>query len=177
MAYWNSRGLRGSALEDIINVTNDIYRKKGIALIQKIPTPIKPVKFNSSDRTISLAYFEQKSTIDYIGIVQGIPICFDAKETRAKSLPIANIHEHQIEFMKDYVKQGGIAFLLVHFVTFDEYYMLPFEQLEKYWCNAQAGGRKSIPYQEFLKEYEVKRENGMCVHYLRTVQVYLENIG
>lgn len=45
MGTWNSRGLRGSTLEDLINVTNEKYREKGIGLIQKIPTPIKPEIF------------------------------------------------------------------------------------------------------------------------------------
>ena len=40
MATWNSRGLRGSTLEDLINFTNENYRDKGLALVQKIPTPI-----------------------------------------------------------------------------------------------------------------------------------------
>lgn len=40
MGTWNSRGLRGSALEELINRTNEQYREKGLALIQKIPTPI-----------------------------------------------------------------------------------------------------------------------------------------
>ena len=40
MATWNSRGLRGSGLEDLINRTNESYREKGLALIQKVPTPI-----------------------------------------------------------------------------------------------------------------------------------------
>lgn len=40
MGYWNSRGLRGSVLEELINMTNDLYRREGVALIQKIPTPI-----------------------------------------------------------------------------------------------------------------------------------------
>ena len=43
MATWNSRGLRGSTLEELINRTNEQYREKGLALIQKIPTPITPV--------------------------------------------------------------------------------------------------------------------------------------
>ena len=43
MGTWNSRGLRGSTLEDMINHTNDLYREKKLALIQKIPTPITPV--------------------------------------------------------------------------------------------------------------------------------------
>ena len=28
MATWNSRGLRGSALEDMINKTNEVYTEK-----------------------------------------------------------------------------------------------------------------------------------------------------
>ena len=39
MATWNSRGLRGSTLEEFINRTNEIYQENGLALIQKIPTP------------------------------------------------------------------------------------------------------------------------------------------
>ena len=60
MGYWNTRGLRGSTFEELINYSNDTYRSKGLALIQKIPTPIKPVEINHANRTISLAYFEQK---------------------------------------------------------------------------------------------------------------------
>ena len=36
MATWNSRGLRGSTLEEFINRTNEIYQENGLALIQKI---------------------------------------------------------------------------------------------------------------------------------------------
>ena len=80
MATWSSRGLRGSTLEDMINRTNEKYCDSGLALIQKIPTPITPIKMDKEHRQITLAYFEQKSTVDYIGAVQGIPVCFDAKE-------------------------------------------------------------------------------------------------
>ena len=40
MSTWNSRGLRGSTLEDLVNRTNEQYREKGLALVQKIPTPV-----------------------------------------------------------------------------------------------------------------------------------------
>ena len=40
MGTWNSRGLRGSTLEDFINRTNERYQQQGLALIQKIPTKI-----------------------------------------------------------------------------------------------------------------------------------------
>ena len=55
MATWNSRGLRGSVLEELINYANQKYKDKGLALIQKIPTPITPVRFDKESRHITLA--------------------------------------------------------------------------------------------------------------------------
>lgn len=57
MATWNSRGLRGSTLEEFINQTNEQYAQMKLALIQKIPTPITPVKIERESRHITLAYF------------------------------------------------------------------------------------------------------------------------
>ena len=93
MPTWKSRGLRGSTLEDFINQTNETYREHGLALIQKIPTPITPVNIDQTTRHITLAYFDQKSTVDYIGVVQGIPVCFDAKECNTLTFPLQNIHQ------------------------------------------------------------------------------------
>ena len=70
MATWNSRGLRGSALEEFINLTNEKYADHGLALIQKVPTPITPINIDKENHHITLAYFDQKSTVDYIGAVQ-----------------------------------------------------------------------------------------------------------
>ena len=55
MATWNSRGLRGSVLEELINRSNDKYREKNLALIQKIPTPITPIKMDKEHNHITLA--------------------------------------------------------------------------------------------------------------------------
>ena len=115
MATWNSRGLRGSTLEDMLNRTNDKYLENGLALIQKIPTPITPINIDKTTRHITLAYFDQKSTVDYIGVVQGSPVCFDAKECNTDTFPLANIHEHQVKFMGDYEKQNGISFILISY--------------------------------------------------------------
>ena len=115
MGTWTSRGLRGSALEDYINHTNEQYRNRGLALIQKIPTPITPVKIDKEQRHITLAYFDQRSTVDYIGAVQGIPVCFDAKNARQIQFPLQNVHPHQVAFMREFEEQGGIAFLIIYF--------------------------------------------------------------
>ena len=60
MPTWNSRGLRGSTLEDLLNRTNEKYAHNGLALIQKIPTPITPINIDKETRHITLAYLNRK---------------------------------------------------------------------------------------------------------------------
>ena len=173
MPSWNSRGLRGSALEELINRSNDKYLEKGLACIQKIPTPITPIKINAN-KQITLAYFDKKSTVDYIGVVQGIPVCFDAKECVPDTFTLANIHEHQIEFMRTFEKQEGVAFLIIHFVTRDKLYFMPFSEVNKFWERAKEGGRKSFRYDELDEGFEILSAEGVPVHYLDALRMYLE---
>lgn len=166
MALWKSRGLRGSMLEEMINITNSKYREKKLALIQKIPTPITPISIDKENKQINLAYFDKKSTVDYIGVVQGIPICFDAKECAEDTFSLNNIHEHQIEFMKEFEKQEGIAFLIIYFKKHNLFYYMTYKALEVFWKRALDGERKSFRFDELDLSYEVHIENGVCVHYL-----------
>ena len=174
MPTWNSRGLRGSTLEDLLNRTNEKYLEHGLALIQKIPTPITPINIDKASRHITLAYFEQKSTVDYIGAVQGIPVCFDAKECNTETFPLANIHEHQVAFMDAFEKQDGVAFILISFTHRDEFYYLRFKELMKYWERSQEGGRKSFRYEELDADYFLPKISGILVPYLNILQKDLE---
>ena len=174
MATWNSRGLRGSTLEEWINRTNERYDEKGFALMQKIPTPITPVRIDKEHRHITLAYFEQKSTVDYIGTVQGIPVCFDAKECNTDTFPLHNIHEHQVEFMRRFEKQDGIAFLVIYYSGRNELYYMTFRELIIFWERAQNGGRKSIRIEELNPDYFMKLKQGIYVPYLDYLQKDLD---
>ena len=170
MATWNSRGLRGSTLEEFINRTNEKYLENGLALIQKIPTPITPINIDKESRHITLAYFEQKSTVDYIGAVQGIPVCFDAKECAVDTFALQNIHEHQVAFMENFEKQGGVAFFLISFTKRDEFYYLRLEKLLEFWKRAKDGGRKSFRYEELEPEFFLPKGRSVLVPYLDTLQ-------
>lgn len=170
MATWNSRGLRGSTLEDLINRTNEKYQENHLALIQKIPTPITPIKFDKEQRHITLAYFDQKSTVDYIGVVQGIPVCFDAKECATDTFSMQNIHEHQVYFMEQFEAQQGVAFFLIYYTKRNEFYYLPYEHMRYFWDRARNGGRKSFRYDELNPEYILPRKNGILVPYLDMIQ-------
>ena len=174
MGTWNSRGLRGSTLEDMINRTNERYLEKGLALIQKIPTPITPVRIDKEHRHITLAYFDQRSTVDYIGAVQGIPVCFDAKECNTDTFPLQNIHEHQVTFMSNFEKQGGIAFLIIYYSTRNELYYIRFSEIQKFWERAKTGGRKSIRYEELSQTFFIQLKNGCLVSYLEALQQDLD---
>ena len=144
MPTWNSRGLRGSTLEEFINRTNERYRENHLALIQKVPTPITPIKMDKESRHITLAYFEQKSTVDYIGVVQGIPVCFDAKECQVNTFP-----------------------------HLDRFYYLPFRQLAQFWERMQQGGRKSFRMDELDETFFFTGHSGLLVPYLDALQLDL----
>lgn len=174
MGTWNSRGLRGSTLEELINRTNEKYLENGLALIQKIPTPITPINIDKEKRHITLAYFDQKSTVDYIGAVQGIPVCFDAKECAVDTFSLQNIHEHQIEFMKNFEKQGGISFFIIYYSHKDLFYYLTLEQLLTFWERAQSGGRKSFRFEELDVHFEIPKKHGIFVPYLECLSKDLE---
>ena len=168
MSTWNSRGLRGSAFEEFLNRTNEKYLEQGLALIQKIPTPITPIAIDKVSRHITLAYFDQKSTVDYIGVVQGIPVCFDAKECNSDTFPLANVHAHQVTFMEQFEKQGGIAFVLISFTKRDEFYYLRFSLLKRFWQ------RKSFRYEELEPGFFLPYRGGVLVPYLEGLQKDLD---
>lgn len=174
MPTWNSRGLRGSTLEDLVNRTNEKYLQNNLALIQKVPTPITPINIDKTTRHITLAYFDQKSTVDYIGVVQGVPVCFDAKECRTDTFPLSNIHEHQVEFMRNFEKQNGVAFILISFTHRNEFYYMRFSELLKFWNRMCEGGRKSFKYEELDLRFFLAEKPGVFIPYLESLQIDLD---
>ncbi len=172
---WKTRGLRGSFFEEIINLTNEHYRDKKIALVQKIPTPITPIEIDKSTRHITLAYFDQKSTVDYIGIAQGVPLCFDCKECAVDTFTMANVHPHQVQFMKEFKSQGGVAFILIYYSKRDMVYYMRIDELDRFFARAENGGRKSVAFDELDEKFLFPVKQSMYINYLEFVNVDLEN--
>ncbi|HEY8406161.1 MAG TPA: Holliday junction resolvase RecU [Acholeplasma sp.] len=145
----------GMTLESDIETTNAYYLSHQIAIIHKKPTPIQVVNVSYPARNkakITEAYYRTPSTTDFNGIYKGYYIDFDAKETNSKtSFPLSNIHHHQIEHLKDVHQHGGIAFLIVQWKQYNEYYLVTITDLLPWWEGSQKDGRKSIPY-HFFKE-------------------------
>lgn len=154
----NNRANLGMTLESDIESTNQYYLVNDIAIIHKKPTPVQVVGVSYPARNkakIVEAYYKTPSTTDFNGIYKGKYIDFDAKETNSKtSMPLKNIHEHQITHLKQVFKHGGIAFLIVHFKQHNEYFLLPSDVLFTCWDLQfdEKKGRKSIPYETFKEQ-------------------------
>ncbi|MGM0370465.1 MAG: Holliday junction resolvase RecU [Bacillota bacterium] len=170
-------GNRGKTFEQMIQTSNQQYKFQDKAVIQKIPTPVKVLDIDSYSGKIRSGFYEQKSTVDYLGTYQGVPIAFEAKETNVKTrFDLSNIKEHQYHFLKSWIKSGGVGFILVQFSKLDEVYYLSFDLLEEFWEQMNSGGRKSIPYEELAKEeYEIGSKGMIVVDYLPVVDNILDD--
>ena len=112
--------------------------------------------------------------MDYIVVVQGIPVCFDAKECAYDTFSLQNIHPHQIAFMDAFEQQQGIAFLIIYYTHLEEIYYMPFRDVRRFWDRAQGGGRKSFRYEEVDKSLRIRPNNGVLIPYLETLQMDLD---
>lgn len=168
---WGKRGHRGDALEEMLYYTNQYYHQQSLCRVDKVSTPVKVVEIDGHGM-ITKGFFEKKSTVDFIGVIQGVCIAFDAKETNLKSLPLGNIHEHQIEYMRDINNQGGLAFLIVHFKFNDTYYLVPYELLQHFYSSEK---RRSIPYTAMQERFQIKKErSGSILNYIETLNTYVK---
>ncbi|CCV64361.1 Holliday junction resolvase RecU [Alteracholeplasma palmae J233] len=166
----------GMTLESDIDATNRYYLDSGIAVIHKKPTPIQVVNVSYPARNkakITEAYYKTPSTTDYNGVFKGKYIDFDAKETNSTtSFPLKNIHPHQISHLTSVEKQNGIAFFIIHFKPYNEYYILPIHLLMPLWENQyKEKGRKSIPYAYFKDNlHQIHFSYQPRLDYLKVIQ-------
>ena len=164
---------RGMSLEEDINLSSDTYIFQELAIVHKKPTPITIVNVDYPKRSaakITEAYFKIPSTTDYNGIYKGKYLDFEAKECGLKtSFPFSFIHPHQIKHLKQVLKQGAIAFLIIRMNAYEKDYLIKADDFINYYENTD---RKSLPY-DWIKEkgYEIYRK-GLSIpcDYLSSMQ-------
>lgn len=142
---------RGMGLESDLNITNQYYIDNNKAFIYKKPTPIQVTKIDYKNNSIIIkeGFFKEPSTTDYNGLYNGLYIDFEAKETTSKtSFPLINIHQHQINHIRNVINNAGIGFLIVRFTTLNKTFILMGEDFINYIDNNE---RKSIPLEYFEK--------------------------
>lgn len=158
MVYPNtiSHSNRGMGLENDLNITNNYYIEKDIAIVYKKPTPIRVTKVSYNcvgSSLIKEGFYEKPSTTDYNGIYKGKYIDFEAKEVkRSNCFPLKNIHKHQVDHLIKINKHGGISFIIVKFCDNNSTYLLETNKLCSF---IKENNRKSIPI-KYFEEYGYK---------------------
>lgn len=162
---------KGKAFEEEVELTNKQYKRRGIALVQKISTPWTVIR---RGKQIVSAFPEGKSTLDFRGTVKGgKSISFDCKENKKeeRGLPLSYIQDHQIEYMRQALGMGEVSFILCYMQMYDKRYFISGDNVICYWDRWQRNkgkrGYNFIPV-EIMKE--VKSEKGILLHYLKELE-------
>ena len=153
----------GMQFENDVSKSCDFYREKELADIYKRPTPIKVVKMSKTKKgMIEEAYFQEKSTTDYVGIYKGKYIDFECKETIHDTVPYHMIREQQFRHLELITKLGGIGFFLVSFKKAQEVYLMPATIILEEIRNKKHPGFK----REFFQEHGVLVKRSFLPPYL-----------
>ena len=161
---------KGKAFEEEVILTNKQYKRKGIALIQKISTPWIVIR---RGKQIVSAFPEGKSTLDFRGTVKGgTSISFDCKENKKeeRGLPLRYIQEHQIKYMRQALEIGEVSFILCYMAMFDKRYFISGDNVICYYDRWQNNkGKRGFNFIPVEAMKEVRPRNGILLDYLEEI--------
>jgi len=131
---------RGQALEGSVKLTATVYRKRGLAYVERVGQQAVHKRGGELKR--------RRSTVDFLGVAAGMAVAFDCKETKISRLPRDHVPQHQRDVLEDTERAGGVAFLLVEFTRAPGY---PIYAAAWSWCAdyLKRADRASWPLQAF----------------------------
>ncbi|HDR4727310.1 Holliday junction resolvase RecU [Bacillus cereus] len=164
------QGNRGMAFEKLINLSNEMYQREGVALINKRATPVKVLK--SAGGRVLNGFYEAKSTVDYDGVYKGRAVAFEAKSTQSLTrFDLSNIAQHQLDYLEKAEKMGAVCFFLIEFSKDQTVFLVPASVIQSYVrMSHQPNGKKSISRADFdIYGYLVEQTERAPVDYLQYV--------
>ncbi|PEM10752.1 Holliday junction resolvase RecU [Bacillus wiedmannii] len=163
-------GNRGMAFEKLINLSNEMYQREGVALINKRATPVKVLK--SAGGRVLNGFYEAKSTVDYDGVYKGRAVAFEAKSTQSLTrFDLSNIAQHQLDYLEKAEKMGAVCFFLIEFSKDQTVFLVPASVVQSYVrMSHQPNGKKSISRADFdIYGYLVEQTERAPVDYLQYI--------
>ncbi|HDR3493945.1 TPA: Holliday junction resolvase RecU [Bacillus wiedmannii] len=164
------QGNRGMAFEKLINLSNEMYQREGVALINKRATPVKVLK--SAGGRVLNGFYEAKSTVDYDGVYKGRAVAFEAKSTQSLTrFDLSNIAQHQLDYLEKAEKMGAVCFFLIEFSKDQTVFLVPASVVQSYVrMSHQPNGKKSISRADFdIYGYLVEQTERAPVDYLQYI--------
>ena len=145
---------RGQAFEALVEAVNMRYLDDGLAAISKAETGWTVIGYDGrSKRAHGQVFPKRKVGVDFYGTLRGgRSVYFDAKETKvATRFPFDNVHEHQLEFLRERSELGAITFLLVHVEPLGRCFLVDVEAID----TARDNGKASLSLKELEQGIEV----------------------
>lgn len=143
----------GGNFEGEISLVCNHYKQLGFAVIDKTPEPIKQLGKKDKKGHFK-ACRDKKAQPDFKGVHKGVPICFDAKATESERFSLSNILPWQVNYLSDFRKAGGDAFILLKIKS--EVFILDIKRIN----NLTALGIKSVRPEDFTESEKVDTSKG-----------------
>ncbi len=139
---------RGMALERLLTKGCYSARKRGVAFVRKIDIPCRITN-------AGMQIFN--SIADYDGMLAGGKhVSVEAKETESHtSFPLRQIKNHQLIYLLEVEKFGGLGYFVIHFKDMGpKAFLVPVSFIDERWL----GAKRSVAYDEFPQEWLVDPE-------------------
>ena len=146
----NKSQIIGAKLEESVKLVCDIYRKRGVAVVDKTPEPIK--QLGKMDKKGHFKACRDKKALK--GVHMGMAICFDTKATESDRFQLSNVTPWQVNYLNDFRKSGGDAFVLLKIKS--EVFILDIKRIN----NLTALGIKSVRAEDFTEYEKVDTSKG-----------------
>ena len=126
----SQRGLQskraGEYFENMITASLNWYRDKGVALVEKTPEPMRPLRPPNRQGQF-LACYTKAGQPDFKGtLTGGRAVVFEAKHTDGDRIEYGRLTQEQIDSLSRHHELGAAAFILVS-VGLQDFYRVPWE--------------------------------------------------
>lgn len=139
----------GQHFENLIDAACRYYEDKKLAVIEKTPEPMRPIKSLGGGKFV--AHYEKQAQPDYKGtLVTGRAVVFEAKHTGAAKIEQSRLSVEQCDRLQKHSELGAVTFILVS-IDLQSFYRVPWET----WRNMKEQyGHKHMTIDE-LKPYKI----------------------
>lgn len=160
--------MAGALFERMLTASCDYYREKELAIIEKTPEPMRPLRpYGDRKGGRYIACFEKQAQPDYKGVLcDGRAIIFEAKHTDKDRIQESVITKTQRQNLDDFLRLGAQCFVMVS-MGFEEFFRVPwkiFGDMKRMY------GRKYMKREE-LEPFKLRRHQGTLL-ILEGVEVY-----
>jgi len=153
----------GQHFENMIDAACRYYEDKKLAVIEKTPEPMKPIKNLGGGKF--MAHYEKQAQPDYKGtLVTGRAVVFEAKHTGSTKIEQSRLSAEQCDRLQKHSELGAVTFILVS-IDLQSFYRVPWDiwkEMKKLF------GHKHMTIEE-LEPYKIKATGG-TIKFLEGVQ-------